>query len=345
MSAEGRARGGVYESVVVGHGTPMERHLIARTGIEVSRMALGCAGLGGAWGDDTTSGEDKLKAARLVNEALERGINFFDHADVYALGKAETVFGGVLKQSPGMRQQMVLQTKCGLRFPDARAAPAAPRHFDLSAAHIVASLEGSLRRLCTDYVDILVLHRVDALMEPEEVAKAFDALQATGKVRAFGVSNFGPSQIELLERALTQRLAVTQVQLGLFHAGAICDGIDFNREPEWRWWRGATGAGGIDYFRLKEMQIQAYSPVRNMMSAERAQHVQEKLRAFAEAMNASPTVIALAWLLKHPARIVPVLGTTNPKHLAENCAALSVSLTSEQWYDLLYAASDQGSSR
>jgi predicted oxidoreductase len=318
----------------------MKTYRIPHTDLVVSRLGYGCMGLGGAWDRTPYSPADQAKAASLIAAALEQGINFFDHADIYTYGKAEAVFGAVLGGSPGLRQKLVLQSKCGIRFADDPVA-GMPGRYDFSYAHITASVEGSLSRLQTDYLDLLLLHRPDPLVEPEEVARAFDELQQAGKVRYFGVSNHNPDQIELLRRYVRQPLVVNQVELNLLHAGLIRDGFLVNQDAN-RY----SGAGGIlDYCRRNEILVQAWAPVANGRLINPPPEADTnilcaaaEIAKLAEQKHTSREAIALAWLLRHPAGIQPIVGTTNLGRLQASCAADTVELSREEWYRLLVSA-------
>ena len=362
----------------------MKTYRIARTDLVVSRIAYGCGELGGLGSPRPPIGPAHSKdaiakykadhsaeaierftqappsentvrlAENLIKTAYDNGITLFDHADVYGFGKSEEVFGAVLKRSPGLRNSIVLQSKCGLRYGADLLSPrpGEPHRMDFSPEHIVRSTEGSLRRLGTDHLDLLLLHRPDALMEPEEVARAFDELHDSGKVRYFGVSNHTPSQIELLKKYLRYPLVVNQVQLGLAYCYLIADGIEANRDESTRITSGYTGVvGTLDYCRLHDIQVQAWAPLkgRDMVAAPpllgpRENVPPEMRRAFdmltrlAGRRNIAPSAIALAWLLRHPAGIVPIIGATTPEHLIDGCSADRVDLTREEWYALFIAA-------
>jgi len=322
---------------------PMKTYKIAHTDLVVSRMAYGGGELGGKWDQEAVSPESIATAARVIHTAYDNGITLFDTADVYALGKSETAIGELLKQSPGLRNKIVLQTKCGihLSWPLSEPPPGDPHHFDFSYEHIISSAEGSLRRLGTDRLDILLLHRPDALVEPDEVAKAFDELHRSGKVRYFGVSNHTPVQIELLKKSVRQPLVVNQIELGLTHPDVITDGIDANRQGDRRLTQGYTGAAGIlEYCRLGDIQVQAYHPVRGLSATNASPAVKQTmqlLKDMAEKKNTTPFALALAWLLRHPAGIVPVIGG-KPEYIVENCAADRITVSRQEWYALLYAA-------
>lgn len=323
----------------------MKTYTVPHTDLVVSRIAYG--GIFGGWDKGPIASDAIARSTAMVNTAHDNGITFFDHADVYCFGKAETVFGEVLKQSPGLRDKIVIQSKCGIRFQD-DPRPGDPFRLDFSRDHIVGSAEASLRRLATDRLDILLLHRPDALVEPEEVASAFDELKSSGKVRCFGVSNHTADQIELLRKYVNQPLVANQVRLGLAHSYLIADGIEANQEDSTRITHCYTGvAGTLDYCRLHDIQVQAYEPLRGRKlrppdllnpTADAAPEVKaaaQVVARLAREKNVTPSAIALAWLLRHPVGIVPVIGTTNLEHLIENCAADRVILSREEWYVLL----------
>lgn len=313
---------------------------IPNTDLDVSRLAYGCMQIGGEWNSVPYTGEDVARVERLVNTVLEQGINFFDHADIYTRGKSEATFGQVLRRQPGLRERMVLQTKCGIRFAD-DPRPGDPGRYDFSYEHILRSVAGSLRRLQTGHVDLLLLHRPDALVEPDEVARAFDELQRSGQVRYFGVSNHTPGQIALLRRSVSQPLVVNQVELSLLHAPLIDDGIVANQAAGP--YRAATGT--LDYCRLNDIALQAWGPVAGGRLIDPPPGAEPRVRAaaaavaaLAQAKGTSREAIALAWLLRHPAGIQPIIGTTNPARVIASCQADTVSLSREEWYQLFSAA-------
>ena len=274
----------------------------------------------------------------LVEAALGEGIAFFDHADIYggAPHVCEARFGQALNLTPSQRETMVLQTKCGI-VPSERGT-----YFDFSYGHIVESVEGSLRALGTDYLDVLLLHRPDALVEPAEVARAFDELHASGKVRYFGVSNHTPGQIELLKTAVAQPLIVNQVQLSLTHAPLIAQGLVANMA-------GVPGSASrdndlVDYSRLHGMTLQAWSPF--MIDMGRGVFLDSPeypvlnavLTRLAGEYGVTPMGIATAWITRHPARIQVVLGTTKPERVREAARGADLVLSRPDWYELLAAA-------
>lgn len=317
----------------------MKSYRIPRTDLDVSRIAYGCMNLGGSWGDSPLTREDHVRATTLVDTALEQGINFFDHADIYTRGKSELLFGQLLADRPGLRERIVLQSKVGIRFAN-DPVPGVVQRFDFSYEHIVRGVEGILRRLQTDYLDILLLHRPDPLVEPEEVARAFDELERSGKVRYFGVSNQMPAQIELLKRSVAQPLVVNQLELNLLHSHLISEGIDVNREGI----QYTASAGLLDYCRLHDIFVQAWSPVAGGAlfnpPADAPAHVRataELVATLATEKETTREAIVLAWLLRHPAGIQPIIGTTTPERLVASARADEVALSREEWYALFVA--------
>ncbi|MDJ0759288.1 MAG: aldo/keto reductase [Woeseiaceae bacterium] len=298
----------------------------------VSRIACGCMNLG-----QLETVEDR---ERLIDTALSAGINFYDHADIYGAGYCETAFGELLKRNPAWRDHMVIQSKCGIRFAGDTYGDSAPSRYDFSYEHIMRSVEGILERLQIEQLDILLLHRPDLLMEPDEVARAFDALSGSGKVADFGVSNFDGHQIELLQRSLDQDLIVNQVEVSLLHAELIAEGARVNTGQGF-----APASGMLDDCRLKGITIQAWSPVAGgrlfSPPADAPQNVRETsslVHELAERHATNASAILLAWLLRHPAGIQPVLGTTNPERLRQSAEADGVELSREDWYSLLERA-------
>jgi predicted oxidoreductase len=313
---------------------------IRQTPLEVSRLAYGCMTLGQTWNGQPPQ-EETRQAMAAVRTALEEGINFFDHADIYGRGHSEEVFAAVWREVPGLRQQIVLQSKCGIRF-EGDPVPGAPHRFDFSYEHIIESVDGSLQRLQTDYLDLLLLHRPDALVEPEEVARAFDDLQQSGKVRYFGVSNHSGAQIDLLRRFVRQPLVVNQLELSVLHNQLINAGIVVNQdEPA----RSLRAEGTLEYCRLHDITIQPWSPLaRGVLFGrvpetwdERVVKTGRLVAALADKYGVSSEAIVVAWLLRHPAGFQPVVGTTKPERIRAVCQADNVELTREEWYALFIA--------
>jgi predicted oxidoreductase len=311
---------------------------IAGTPLEVTRIAYGCMGIGGGWGPGPLEDKTRKEALVTLQAALDEGINFYDHADIYGRGRCEEAFSGIWNVHPGLRDRIVIQTKCGIRFRDDPVA-GYPQRYDYSREHILQSVDGSLKRLNTDYVDILLLHRPDALVEPQEVAEAFDVLQHTGKVRFFGVSNHSPWQIDLLKRWVRQPLVVNQLELNVVHNHLINAGVNVNQGQP-----GTQADGTLEYCRLHGITIQAWSPVAHGRIANAETKGDELTRGAAEAARVlaarkgvSLDAILVAWLLRHPAGIQPIIGTTRPERIREACRADAVELTREEWYTLFAA--------
>lgn len=318
----------------------MKTYRLAHTDLEISRIAYGCMALGGSWDAVPLGAVELSHAADLVAAAVEAGINLFDHADIYARGKSESAFGATLRNHPGLRERIVIQSKCGIRFPDT-PEKGAPGRYDFGYDHIVGSAEGILSRLGIEQLDILLLHRPDPLMEPDEAARAFDHLHHSGKVRYFGVSNFSASQMALLQRSLNQRLVVNQLEISLLHHHLISEGIGINQTG----YTYAATTGTLDYCRHHELQIQAWTPLaRGRIVAPTPDDPSEvralaaKLQALAESLGTCPEAVALAWLLRHPAGIQPVVGTATIERLRRCCEADGLDLSREAWYGLLEAA-------
>jgi predicted oxidoreductase len=264
---------------------------------------------------------------KLVITALENGINFFDHADIYGKGKSEELFGEVLKRNPELRSKMIIQTKCGIR----------QGFFDSSKEHILNSVDKALERLNTDYLDVLLIHRPDALTDYEEVAEAFKILRNNKKVRFFGVSNFNSLQIELLQKYLPNKLVFNQMQLSIVHSTMIDEQLNVNMMNNLSVNRSGSV---IDYLRLKNITMQAWSPL--LASWENGGFLDNplypelnvELEKLSKQYNVSKAAIAVAWILKHPANIQAIIGTTSLAHLEEIVKANDVILTKEEWYRL-----------
>jgi predicted oxidoreductase len=313
----------------------MQMYRLGTSDLNVSRIGYGCMLIGGSWDDAPLTDSVRQAAMRSVHTALETGINFFDHADIYCNGKSEEVFSGLWKDSPHRRQQIYLQTKCGIRF-------GPPLHrFDFSYEHIVNSVEGSLKRLQTDYIDVLLLHRPDPLVEPEEVARAFDELSRSGKVRWFGVSNHTAAQMELLRKYLGQPLVANQVEFNLVHTHMLDEGIVFNQNNPLL----ARNEAVMEYCRLHNITLQAWGPLASGRLTGRPrpgdkkyiQETADRVAQMATEKGVSREAILIAWILRHPARIQPLPGTTNPARIRAAVEAEQVSLTRVEWFDLFIA--------
>lgn len=275
---------------------------------------------------------DKREAERFVQTALDEGANFFDHADIYGDGACEEIFAEAIHMNANIREKVILQSKCGIHK---------GVMFDFSKEHILNSVDGILKRLKTDYLDVLLLHRPDALVEPEEVAEAFDTLESSGKVRHFGVSNQNPMQIQLLQKYVKQPLVANQLQLSITNATMISAGINVNMENE-----SAVNRDGsvLDFCRLHDITIQPWSPFQYgffegvFLGNEKFPELNKEIDEIATKYGVTNTTIAIAWLLRHPAKMQPVIGTMNVERLKDCCKASDVQLTREEWYRIYRAA-------
>jgi predicted oxidoreductase len=280
---------------------------------------------------------DEVRA--LIYTSLKAGVNFFDHADIYGDGRCEELFAEAIGMTDDVREKIILQSKCGI-------VPG--KYYDLSREHIIEAVEGSLRRLRTDYLNVLLLHRPDALMEPGEVAEAFSELYESGKVRHFGVSNFNAGQIELLQSDLPQPLIANQMQLSIAHSPMIRSGLAVNVLND----DDATlrDDGVLDYCRLHGITVQAWSPIkfdvtdsggaigRTFLDSPAFPALNAKLAELGAKYGVSKTAIAIAWILRHPANMQVLAGTTKARRLAEYLEAGDVTITREEWYALLISA-------
>lgn len=314
---------------------------LATRGISTSRLILGCMPFGGSWDHAPITPEQVKQAEQAIDAALSIDISMFDHADIYTMGKSETIFGSILKHRPGLREQIVLQSKCGIRFPDG----AIPTRFDFSKAHILAAVDGILERLATEYLDILLLHRPDPLVEPDEVAEAFGILKDSGKVRHFGVSNMSPGQIRFLQRALPDPLIVNQLEMSLAHLDWVDQGIHVNQKA------GTAvnfAEGLLEYAQMETMQLQAWGPLGQGRFSGRAladeptniQQTAALVEQLATAKETTPEAIVLGWLMRHPALIQPVIGTMNVERIiaCQDAERQAQAMTREEWYTLYVSA-------
>ncbi|MBR5743583.1 MAG: aldo/keto reductase [Clostridia bacterium] len=291
------------------------------TGESVPAVALGCMRL-------TRLSEEEAKT--YVRTALELGANFFDHADIYGGGECESLFGRAVRGIP--REKLLIQSKCGI-VPGKR--------YDFSKKHILDSVDGILKRLGVEYLDSLLLHRPDALMEPEEVAEAVAALLESGKIRHFGVSNQNPAQMELLEKYLPAPITANQLQLSLTNASMISQGMEVNMATG-----GAVARDGyvLDYCRLHGITIQPWSPFQYGMfegvflGSEKFPALNAAIDALAAKYGVTPVTVTVAWLLRHPAKFQPIVGSMNLSRVREAIAASDLVLTRQEWYNLYLAA-------
>lgn len=292
------------------------------TNLQVSQIALGCMRI-------ASKSVDEVE--QLISYALDNGINFFDHADIYGAGKSEALFGEALQRNPQWRNKMIIQTKCGI-IPGQR--------YDFSKDHIIQSVHQSLERLHTDYIDILLLHRPDALCDPKEVAQAFDELYESGKVHYFGVSNHTPLQIELIQKYTKHPIIINQLQFSIVHSPMIDSGMNMNMKESFACDR---DGGVLDYCRLKDITIQAWSIIQaswaegTFLDHPHYEKLNLVLDQLAQTYQVSKATIATAWILRHPAQIQAISGATSIEHLQEIIQACDIHLTRQQWYDLYLA--------
>lgn len=286
---------------------------------EVSQVALGCMRI-----SDKTDKEMDF----YLGNAIELGINYFDHADIYGGGKCEEVFGAALKRNPTLRDKMYIQTKCSI-------VPGSM--YDFSKEHIISSVDGSLKRLGIDKIDVLLLHRPDLLMEPTEVAEAFDELERSGKVGAFGVSNHSPLQIELLQREIKQKLSINQMQLSITNANMVASGANVNLPCE----DGVNYDGYLrDYCRLKGITIQPWSPLQygfiagSFVDNRKYKSLNKAIDELSEKYGLTSTGMAIAWLMRLPEKMQPIVGSTNPDRIKAVAEAADVTISREDWYKI-----------
>ncbi len=293
-------------------------------GIRASRVVMGCMRI---------ADKPLQETENLIVEAVRAGVNAFDLADIYGKGDCERIFGVAVRDLGLARKDYIIQSKCGIRKNEAG------NWYDFSKEHIIASVENSLIRLNTEYLDVFLLHRPDTLVEPLEVAEAFDKLHGDGKVRAFGVSNFSALQIQLLESCGVD-VTANQMQFSLGHTALIDAGFNVNTDKD----EAVVRAGEtLEYCRMKKIALQAWSPMQYghfagaFVGNEKFETLNALLDALAEKYGVTPSTIAVAWILRHPAFTQVVTGTTNTERMREMCAAADVELTREEWYALYRA--------
>lgn len=308
----------------------MKKVALGNSSLVSSRLAYGCWRIAGTWDPAAVTPDAIDRGREAVLAAYDAGYTLFDHADIYCDGVSETIFGQVLKKVPGMRPQILIATKCAIRK-SSEPTPDAPFRYDFSAEHILRSCEASLQRLGVECIDIYQLHRPDYLMRPEEVAAAFSKLLAQGKAHHFGVSNFRPSQLTPLQKACPMPLIINQVEISLANRASFEDGT-------------------LDQCLSEKITPLAWSPLAGGLLADGAKALlpfQEGYRTkpivaalddIAKERGSSRTAVALAWLLKHPANIVPIVGSTQPQNIKAAAKADAIDLTREEWYRLLEAA-------
>ncbi|WP_294759496.1 aldo/keto reductase family oxidoreductase [uncultured Lactobacillus sp.] len=279
------------------------------------------------------------EAVRALETAHETGINYIDSADIYGHGKSEEIFGKALQKSSLKRDDFYIQSKTGI-YENPELDYKTTR-YDFSKKYLINAVDGILSRMRIDYLDSLLLHRPDALMDPAEIAAAFDELQRDGKVRHFGVSNFNPMQVDLLQSGVSQRLLINQLQLSVMHTGPIDFNIHTNMTDE----RSIDHDRGVlDYSRLHNMTVQAWSPFQygqiegNFIGNPKFPEVNDALQKVAEQKGVSKNAIAAAWILRHPANTQVIIGTMTPAHIIDSAKGADISLTAQEWYDIYLAA-------
>lgn len=291
---------------------------IKNSDLVVSNIALGCMRISNKSVDEVES---------LVKKAVDLGINFFDHADIYGAGKSEELFGEVLLRNPSLREKIIIQSKCGIRR----------GYYDSSKEHIITSVENSLKRLKTSYLDVLLIHRPDTLMELEEISEAFKYLYDKGLVRYFGVSNMNQFQVELIERNIDFKLLFNQLQFSIVHSILIDEELNVNMKNN-----ESINHGGsiLDYSRLNNITIQAWSVLQasweegSFLGNPKYRELNEKLYELSLKYNVKPSAIAIAWILRHPAKMQAIVGTTSLDHLEEIAKANDFVLERKEYYDL-----------
>lgn len=295
---------------------------LGKSGLQVPVIASGCMRINGL---------EEKQAAKFIEKALSLGINFFEHADIYGGGECEKLFSKAIDMKPSIREKIILQSKCGI-------VPG--KMYDFSKEHILKSVDGILKRLHTEYLDVLVLHRPDALVEPEEVAETFRILKESGKVNHFGVSNHKPLQMELLRKYLDYPLVTDQLQFSITNSSMIQNGLEVNMTTA-----GAIDRDGsvLDYCRLHDITIQTWSPFQYgffegvFLDNEKFPKLNEILEEIAQKYGVTKTTIATAWILRHPAHMQVIAGTMNEKRLEEICKATEIALSREEWYQIYLA--------
>lgn len=301
----------------------MKQIMLGNTGMDAPAVVVGCMRLA-----QKSCGEMQ----RFIHTAVDMGAHYFDHADIYGGGQSEKIFGEAMAKDPSIkRETLFLQSKCGIR----------KGFFDFSREYILSSVDGILQRLQTEYLDVLLLHRPDALMEPEEVAAAFEQLHKSGKVRHFGVSNHNPMQMELLKKQVAQPLIINQLQFSIPVSNMVAAGLEVNMTTA-----GSFNRDGsvLDYSRLNDITIQAWSPFQMenwqgcFIDSDKFPELNREMQLLAEQFGVSKTTIATAWILRHPAGMQVVSGTASEQRLKEIVDAEKVLLTREEWYRLYLAA-------
>ncbi len=296
---------------------------LGKTGLKVPAIAIGCMRINGL---------EKKQAEEFIQNALDHGYNYFDHADIYGSGTCESIFADAIGMNSSVREKILIQSKCGIR-------PGIC--YDSSKEHIITSVENSLKRLKTEYLDVLLIHRPDALVEPEEVAEAFDLLHNSGKVRHFGVSNHNPMQIQLLLKYVRQPIHINQLQFSITNSNIMTQGLHVNMTDD-----AAINRDGsvLDFCRIHDITIQPWSPFQYgffsgvFLQSEKFPELNKVIDKLAMKYNVTNTTIALAWILRHPAHMQPITGTMNKQRFTDCMKASEITLTREEWYELHMAA-------
>jgi len=301
----------------------MKYFKLGSTDLEVPALAVGCMRINGL---------EMKEVETFIKTALENGANFFDHADIYGGGECEKIFSKAISMDSNIREKMIIQSKCGI-IPG--------KMFDFSKEHILTSVDAILKRLQTEYLDVLLLHRPDALAEPEEVAETFDTLYESGKVRHFGVSNQDANTILLLQKYLKKPIVANQLQLSITNATMITQTLNMNMSDDLSLDR---DNGILNFCRLNDITVQAWSPFQFgffegvFVGNDKFPKLNKVLDSLADKYQVSATTIALAWITRHPANIMPVTGTTNVTRLKDCIKVADIKLTREEWYALYLAA-------
>ena len=307
----------------------MEYITLPNTNVKVSKISLGCMRL---------KGKSVEQIEMLLKNALELGINYFDHADVYGHGECESLFGEVLKRNPQLRKKMIIQTKC-----DIVPVYNGGQRYDTSKEYIKKKVKESLRKLNVDYIDILLLHRPDPLCNPIELSETFSELQEEGMVKYFGVSNHSVGKMKLLQKYLKQPLVINQMQFSIIHSHMVDSDIFLNMDDS----KGIDRDNGmIDYCHYNEITIQTWCSLQaswmdgTFIDNPKFPKLNAVLEELANKYKVAKSAIAIAWILRHPANMIPVTGTTSIDHLKQACEATNVKLTRQEWFDL-YMAEDK----
>ncbi len=313
---------------------PLHKHLPG-----ISRISLGCMSFGGGWDNTPLAAEDLRLLREAVDAALEGGINFFDHADIYTFGKAEQAFGKVLAERPNLREEIFIQSKCGIRFEDANG----PKRYDFSKEWLLGSVDNILTRLNTDYLDVLLLHRPDPLMEVEEIADAFCQLKSAGKVRFFGASNMHLHQLAHLQSVLSMPLVANQIEISLQRLAWLDEGVLVGNSSS----RAINFTPGtLQYCTRQHIQIQSWGSLcQGLFSGRDLTGQSEAIIAtanrvaeLAETYTTSREAIVLAWLMRHPIKVQPIIGTSSPTRITACSKATEITLTRGEWYELYQLA-------